>query len=391
MIFKNAMFSKMFSIRRARPTSITRKLFRSAITILPLLWSQLAFGSALSNLATSMQPGTWAAFATNGFNNGDIMRVACTGGSILQYMDKGGGWMSVDGTIIIEGGIHMGTHAPGCVGSSVVRYTESSNSWDRSIQQLFPNFDNAFPDPDGQGGGSIGHGYHHDAVVSAVGDMYHRQYNSGKVMKFSHSTQSWSQCRAIPGNQQVAGALEYFPDRNSLVWLDGDWGVWELSLASGNCTSASWVQRASTIGGGFSPQLTGMFSYSNQSRYSSRCACVVLGGGGSSNTLYRYNSNGTFSNVTSTGAPPSIKIPGDNSGTVFTVDPVTGYILAWSNFDARTTIYQYDPLNNVWTSISNTSPFFPTAEGQNTNAIAIPIETYGVIMLAFGKCPKDSV
>jgi chitodextrinase len=293
-------------------------------------------------------------------------------------MDKGGGWMSANGTIIIEGGIHSTTTVPGCVASSVVRYTESSNSWDRSIQQLFPNFDGSFPD--GQGGGSIGHGYHHDTVVSAAGDMYHRQYNSGKVMKFSNSTQNWSQCNAIPGNQQVAGALEYFPNRNSLVWLDGDWGVWELSLASGNCTSASWQQRASANGGGFSPQLTGLGSYSNQSRYSPRCACVVLGGGGGGNTLYKYNSDGTFSNVTSTGAPPSIKIPGDNSGTVFTIDPVTGYVLAWSNFDAHTTIYQYDPLNDVWASISNTSPFFPTPEGQNTNAIAIPIETYGVIM-----------
>ena len=42
--------------------------------------------------------------------------------------------MSVDGTIIIEGGIHMGTHAPGCVGEFRQLDTPISNSWDRSIQ-----------------------------------------------------------------------------------------------------------------------------------------------------------------------------------------------------------------------------------------------------------------
>ena len=95
-------------------------------------------------------------------------------------------------------------------------------------------------------------------------------------MVFTHSTQSWSQIAPVPsGAFQVAGALEYFPDRNSLVFLDGDWGVWEHSLSTG-----TWTQRASTVGGGFTPQLTGVGSYHNVAQYSSACRCVLLGGGG---------------------------------------------------------------------------------------------------------------
>src|SRR5437762_1144281 len=98
-------------------------------------------------------------------------------------------------------------------------------------------------------------------------------------MKFSHASPAWSQCTQLgASNVQVAGALEYFPDRNSLVFLDGDWGVWELSLASGNCTG-TWVQRAATNGGGFSPQLTAIGPYHNQARYSQACHCIIMGGG----------------------------------------------------------------------------------------------------------------
>ena len=71
------------------------------------------------------------------------------------------------------------------------------------------------------------------------------QAHNSKVQ--SHSSDLVALHGLGSGTFQVAGALEYFPDRNSLIFLDGDWGVWELSLASGTCTG-TWVQRASTRG-----------------------------------------------------------------------------------------------------------------------------------------------
>src|SRR5215471_18896112 len=290
MIFKNAMFSKMFSIRRATPTSVTRKLLWSTITLLFLLWSQLAFGSALSNLAASMQPGQWVAFPTNGFNDGHILQAACYGGgsSMFQYQDKSA-WLPTASIALVLGGIHMETR-PGCYGTKVWRYTESNNTWDE-VANVVPNFDSGWSN---QGAYTTGHDYHNDTASTVTGDVYHKENGGGsgqpgKVMRWNAASNSWSQCTPLPPSSwQVTAALEYFPDRNSLVMLDGDWGVWEQVLVNGDCTVNSWVQRASTNGGGFSPQLTGLGHYSVQSKYSLRCHCIVLGGGGGTNKLYRY-------------------------------------------------------------------------------------------------------
>jgi hypothetical protein len=341
-----------------------------SITLVTLL-PRIAFGSVLSDLANSMQPGTWAPLTTNGFNSGAVMRPPA-GGSILEYTDKAGSWNPLNGTVLVLGGSHP-SGGPGGLSTVFVKYTESSNSWINTLPNPVPTYDNSF------GGIGIGHDYHHDTINPATGDYYHRQYGFGRVMKFSHDSQSWSQCSVfnLGGAYQVAGALEYFPDRNSLVYLDGDWGVWELSLAAGNCT-APWVQRASTIGGGFSPQLTGLFSYHNQSRYSRRCQCIIMGGGNNSRKLYRYSADGTFASVAD--APVAISVPQAGAGTIFTVDPVSGLILVWNYSNASTTMYSYDPLTNSWSTINRTSPIFPGPEGGVTATIAVPIPKYGVIM-----------
>ena len=365
MTFKNAMFSKMFFNRRITRISVAQKLLWVTISLLPLLWSQLAFGSALSNLATSMQPGTWAPFTTNGFNNGAAFVPPATG-SILEYTDKAGAWNPLNGTILVLGGSHP-SGGPGGQGTLFVKYTESNNSWS---QLAIPSMDT-----------SPAHSYHHNTIDPSTGNFYHRQYYNGNHMVYSHVNQTWSSCTARPGAQQVAGALEYFPDRNSLIYLDGDWGVWELSLASGNC-NGSWVQRASTAGGGMSPQLwpyngtTG--SYHNQSRYSPLCQCVVMGGGNGMPRVWRYYADGTWSRGAD--APQSYNIPYAGSGDIFTVDPVTGRILVWFYNNASTTMWEYNPVANTWTSISRNGPIFPGPEGGVTETVAIPISTYGVIM-----------
>ncbi|MBI2673768.1 MAG: peptidoglycan-binding protein, partial [Candidatus Zambryskibacteria bacterium] len=316
-------------------------------------------GTSLSGLAASMQPGTWAALTTNNFNDGAILRPPATG-SCAEYADEGY-WNPLNNTAMISGSSHP-NGGPGGSINCFVKYTESNNTW----SNLTPA-DTA----------SVSHEYEHSAIDSA-GNFYHRRYYSAEIRKYSHATQTWSACTNWGnGAFQVGGALEYFPDRNSLVFLDGDWGVWELSLASGNCNGA-WVQRASTNGGGFSPQLTGLYSYHNQARYSSKCNCVVLGGGNNSRKLYRYNSNGTF--TATADAPVAINIPQGGAGTIFTVDPVTGLILVWDYSNAWTTMYQYDPATNVWSTINRTSPIFPGPEGGVTETIAVPISNYGVIM-----------
>jgi hypothetical protein len=320
-------------------------------------------GTSLSSLAASMKPGSWAQLTgTVGFNSGNILRPP-SGGSVLEYMDRGS-WNPINKTAMILGAAHSSN--PGAA-NAFAKFTDSTNTWSL-LTDPSPTFDNAFGD-------AIGHGYNHNTVDTSTGDFYHRQYYSGKVMKFSQSSQTWSQCSVYNtggGVYQVAGALEYFPDRHSLVMLDGDWGVWELSITGGNCTGG-WVERASTIGGGMSPQLTGMSSYHNVSHYSALCQCIIMGGDGT--TLYKYDKNGNFTVIAT--SPAEIGIPQQGSGSIFTVDPVGGGYLAWVGTG---TAYQYDPQANTWSTTGISSPILPGPEGRVTETVAIPISDYGVVM-----------
>jgi hypothetical protein len=335
-------------------------------------------GTSLSSLAASMPPGTWALLTTNGFNSGNAVRPP-DGGSSLEYMDRGS-WNPINKTVMILGAAHVGVETQSTDVFS--KYTDSNNTW-----SVFPNtlgasastaFDTAFCN------GSwcdIGHGYDQGTIDTSTGDFYHRQYGAGKVMKWGQSTQAWQQCSVIPsGSYQVAGALTYFPDRHSLVWLDGDFGAWELSISGGSC-SGSWTHIGGANQDSFSPRLAGLGSYHNEGEYSFLCQCVILGGGNGSNVLYKYSSAGTFTQIAT---PPvaKVKIPDDSvpDGTVFTVDPASGHFMLWDQPTAGSQYYDYNPNTNVWITVQTSGGAFPSPQGNDFDVVAIPISDYGVTM-----------
>jgi hypothetical protein len=328
-----------------------------------------------------MQPGTWAALDTSNFNDGNEMRPRA-GGSAFEYTDKAGAWDSVTKTVILLGGTHPGANSP-CPNWSDIfaQYSEATNTWrnnfDSNLPDPCPSADDAFSSL-----GGIGHAYQHNTIVPSTGDFYHRQYSSGKVMFWSQKTQSWTQCSVIhPGFKsfQVAGALAYFPDRNSLVFVDGDWGVWELSIPSGKC-NGNWVQRASTNGGGMQPQLSGVSHYNNFTEYSPVCHCLMLGGGNP--VFYKMDSRGNFTRMGA--APMAITVPQNGSGAIITVDPVTGLFLVWDgNNHESGKGYEYNPNTDVWRATGIVSPIFPGPDCNGVGVcetIAVPISDYGVIM-----------
>jgi hypothetical protein len=338
--------------------------------------------SVLATLAKAMAPGTWAQLATNNFNNGNEMRPPVAGGSALEFTDKAGAWDPLNKTVLLLGASHPGSNSP-CPNWADIfaKYSDSTNAWtnnfDSSLPDPCPNFDNAF----GINGG-LGHAYQHNAIDPNTGLFYHRQYGTGKVMAFNQSTNSWSQCSTFGQSWQVAGGLAFFPDRDSLIFIDGDWGVWELPLSGGNCLG-TWIERASTNGSGISPKLTGFTGYNQFAEYSSLCKCVMLGAGNgppSPSRFWKYDSSGNFTEM---GAPPiNISVPqnaGSPSGTVITVDPVSGLFLAWDGA-TNGTAWQYNPMTDVWTQTGISSPIFPGPEGGVTETVAVPIADYGVIM-----------
>lgn len=330
-----------------------------------------ANATTLSTAAAALSPGGWSAdlaSSTIGFAGGSILRPPSTG-SGLEFQDRAL-WNPINNTAMIFGHAHPNcSPCPNPEGRVFVKYTDSTDTWSNIGSPTFP--------PD-----DAGHNYHHDTVYTPNGDMYHRDYNSNNFRKFSHATQTWSSCTTRPGSWQVAGALTYFPDRNSIVMYDGDWGVAELSLASGNCTG-SWVDRAGTIagpGGTSGQQITGISAYHNQAVYSSLCQCIFFVGQ-SSTTMWKMNSDATFTQVANTPLIPGIpQNPGTPAGAVFTVDPVGGHVLMWHSNNAATTMYDYNPTTNAWSTISRSNSMFPGPEGGVTETVAIPISTYGVIM-----------
>jgi len=158
--FKIRMFS---NTSLARFVSVARKLLWLTIILVSCLWSQLAFGSALSDLANSMQPGSWVQLTTTNFNNGAILRPIATG-SILEYQDKAV-WNPLNNTLMVFGGSHP-NGGPGGENRLFAKYSESANTWVNNLP--LPTNDH-------------GHNYHHDTLVAATGDFYHRDYYSGLV------------------------------------------------------------------------------------------------------------------------------------------------------------------------------------------------------------------
>jgi hypothetical protein len=338
--------------------------------------------STLAQTAASMQPGSWAPLATNSFGAGNILRPP-DGGSGLEFNERAV-WNPVNSMAMILGGSHPGASTT-CNSTFLAGYTESTNTWTNNLPSPCPSFD----DSTGVVSTNLGHPYDHQAIDSN-GNLYHRQYASGKVMVFSQATQAWSQCSPFNtsgfttnswgnlGEFQVAASLVYFPDRNSIILLDGDWGLWELPLASG--CNGKWTLLASTNGGGFSPQLTGLGSYHNIGQYSVSCQCVIIGG--NSNQMYKIDVN---NNITKLALSPVFlgipQNPGTPVGTIYTVDPVSGHFLVWSgNNSDNGTAYDYNPLTDTWATTGIKSPIFPGPEGGVTETVAIPIAKYGVIM-----------
>jgi hypothetical protein len=359
----------------------------------------LQSGVSLTSLAASMQPGTWAVLNTSNFNASNwpgsgVMHpygsTSIGAGSILEYMDKGV-WNPINNTVMVLGSADLHSHPASCPNYSdaFVRYVDATNSWDASLPDPCPTYDNAFASV-----GGMGHNYEHIAIDPATGNVFHRQYDSGKVMEFSHATQAWSQLPVFIGTvanggtcgstcPQVAGSLMYFPDRNSLVFIDGDWGVYECTFTGSNTNGtpcSSWKQIAWTFASGGTPKLNGIQSYNQQGTYSSLCQCLLMGWGiGTGTSFYAYSANGTFSSQRT--SPITMGLPGSGSGTILTTDPASGMVLVWTS-STPSQEWQYNPATNVWTNTGIAAPIFPGPEGGVDETVAIPISTYGVIMFA---------
>lgn len=310
----------------------------------------------LAALAGQMKAGTWAVLQTRNFDaNGLNILVPPIGSSIsyiTQYSDRGV-WDPVSHQFYFCGAAH-GEPNQNQSFRKFVKYSESNNSW------------STLPDP----GFWTAHSYEHLTINPSTGLIYYREYNSLTVDVYDIHTGAWGHIPSIPmGANQVAGALEYFPERNGLVFVDGDWGIWFFGLSSNE-----WTLVAETNGSQKTtlPKLP-MGSYDNFSAYSPAAKAVIFGGGNGSTNVYKMDARGKISTVKN--APFVIGV----TMTVVTVDPVSGKILVFTEAQKA---YEYDPATDTWTPLNiPAAPFFTVGvDGPVAGTVAAPISNYGVVM-----------
>jgi hypothetical protein len=334
------------------------RIFRTLVTVsftVTTIWltvESARAGTVLGDLANQMQPGTWAELNTQGLNTGILDGVSP--GYILQYTDNGT-WDPGSRQFLFLGQDHNSNYDndPSTV-SKFIAYSEATNSW--SMLATIPCL-------------NVIHAYDHNAINQATGEFYHRRANETTIYRYNIKNMTWSSLPPIPSDLipyvQIAGALEYFPEMGGLVFVNGG----EQQNGAGgvyffNTTTNQWSKLGSNLP---------MYNYHNFAEYSPILKVMIFGGGNNDRDIYRLDASGQITKMRD--APVDLGI----TQTIITVDPVSGMFLVFSD---QLSVYEYNPITDVWTLLSIPTPPFFTAgpDGPIFGTIAAPISTYGVIM-----------
>jgi hypothetical protein len=312
--------------------------------------------SALSDLAAQMNPGEWRELVTSNFSGMTLPNTAGDGSSpFIEFTDEAQRNPLTKRIYILGCARGVSDPAYECSGSSApdsgyVMYDENTNAW----QRLSGSPVLAAP-----------HAYDDAAMNPANGDYYFWesiQLTNHKVWKLSGGT--WTNL-PVPSNVYSGfGALEFFPEMNALLFVDGGDGfpAKVMILPTG---ASSWqsVNVGAPIG-----------TFSNFSEYDPNHHLMYFGGGNNSDhVLMKMDAQ---RNITrGADAPVSLGVFG--TGGRETIDPVTGNLLALSAGTPGTgKVYSYNPVNNQWTE-HGTHPL-GTSGGQ-VIAVLVPVPEAGVV------------
>lgn len=314
-----------------------------------------AFASALGDLAAKMNPGQWAEFPTNGFNNGGIL-VTDDGDGFLQYTDEAL-WDPIKRQIYVIGTSRGNSAQYGMINQKWIAYSEGLNTW--TVLPQLPFY--------------IGfHSYDHAALDTRTGDYYVKIVGGDfatdrEVHKFTASSQTWSKLPDMPvsGDAPCCSALEYFPELGGIVYVNPRDNGGEFYLY--NPSTNAW----STIPGGFSGD------YSQFSEYNRVHKFLYFGGGaGAERNLYKLDANKKVTRLAD--APVTLGTASGCAG-VQTLDPLTGKLIVFSCDQGRNSVngtYEYNPVTNSWSKTGTHNLAYGDLE-----AVAVPLFDYGVIFV----------
>ena len=332
------------------------------LTLLIGLGSSQSWGSTLSNLANSMQPGTWAQLNTN-FSDNYIMHPQGPNSNVTTQFMGEATWDSVNKQVLFLGSGHFNY-------SQLHVYSDSSNSWTRGAE------------PPGAPVG-LGHGYNHNgiSVSGRVLGFISAGPNSIKFYQYNIGANIWTERSSVSNDGGIAHALVYFPERSKWYVADGTFG----RIRSYDHLSDSWSTHTTEqdcFGG------TGY--YHQFASYNRVRKEIVFGGGNASSganlfsrSWCKMDSNGNVTVMPL--APHTLRIPEGGQttkGALITSDPVTGDLLVLTQ-DGN--FYAFNFSTNQWTTINDgaTRPSVLNQSSNNvTNGFVVPISTYGVVMYA---------
>ena len=308
--------------------------------------AQSAQASALSDLAASMAPGTWAELTTN---NIAVLNQSGTDGNIIPY-GADAAWDPNSRKLLYVGNDHIDSVVSQA--NRFVIYNADNNTW----QNMSP--------PPWSTPGVTDHGYYHHGVDPATGMIYRRGGKSSTVFhKYNVTSNTWT---ALPAHSLIASSsaccagVDYFPELGGLVLVQGgDVGGGKVLLFRNS------TQQWSTIAQNLAPMTGGTFTLGV---YNPVHKVMVFGQSGA---FYKMDSSGNVTRLAN--SPLSFYDGGGFLGNL-TVDPVSGKYIFLTTTGRQ--LYAYDVAADTWQSQGSVN--MPNLS--NNSVISTPVSNYGVIM-----------
>ena len=317
--------------------------------------STVSDASALAQAANQVVPGQWFHFTAaenSGWNGGALLNLGPTynGSDNATPWSSKASWNPVTEEFFFTGGGHgcCGTHSPDS--EMILRYRVADNLWSATYHDGVHTYESA----------TI------NTSAGANNNLYHRLFGSNTVGVYSIAHQKWEGDLASvpsPSRPDCCLALEYFPDRDSLITIDNDWGIFEYSFSSGRW-SGCVIGTTQPGCGAIHPMCGSSSTASPWARYDQAHHRMLFGG---CTNVYALSPSMQVAQLASAPFPISV----GPSGSPVSIDPQTGQLVSW---DASGNTFTSDGAN--WIN-SGASPF---PDPVHNGLACASVSTYRVIM-----------
>jgi len=347
-------------------------------------------GNALQTAANALSANQWTKFDTGNTSWANSQIMEPPGGTQLGYsvaeFANNASWDHVNHRMMFFGGNHQNAGAT-IYWNGFLKYDAGTDTWTNTIGNT----------------GEIGqnvelHAYNQNTTDDA-GVHYFLQYASSVIYYTSDYGATWSNMDSGAGNLawgtagQSGQALVWFPDRGSLLRIDGDYGISEWIK---NTNTWSYIANTNNTQSAYPgvPNCTFESHYSNWACYNPDQQAVYFGG---TNAMWKMDKLGNFTSKTA--SPNKIYIDGT---CLVASHPTTGAnkLVSLVGGTGQTTnnglaysIMTYDCVGNSWstagagTTGTNSGTGAPplmgiNGQGQNSlfDCLICPIFEYGVLM-----------